>query len=115
MNDTQSAWFRQAKESPLNYGLLAELNTYPRTTYLAAVRNPNPESRQASKMATDSAPTPTHTTTRALRRYGLAPDYVPEDYELQTVTEQISCTSLSASNSDRCGHCCFLLNGGLLH
>ena len=31
------------KESPRNYGLLGELNTKPRTTYLGAVRNPNPE------------------------------------------------------------------------
>jgi MoCo/4Fe-4S cofactor protein with predicted Tat translocation signal len=31
------------KQSPLHYGLLADLNTQPRTTYLAALRNPNPE------------------------------------------------------------------------
>ena len=31
------------KESPLNYGLLTDLNTRPRTTYLAGVKNPNPE------------------------------------------------------------------------
>ncbi|GAB3681556.1 TAT-variant-translocated molybdopterin oxidoreductase [Salinisphaera aquimarina] len=32
----------KAKASPLDYGLLTDLNTRPRTTYLAAVRNPNP-------------------------------------------------------------------------
>ncbi|MBC8645841.1 MAG: 4Fe-4S dicluster domain-containing protein, partial [Thermoanaerobaculia bacterium] len=34
-----AAW----KKDPRNYSLLAELGTVPRTTYLSAVRNPNPE------------------------------------------------------------------------
>ncbi len=42
INDTASA-VAQSKHSPLDYSLLEELNTIPRTTYLAALRNPNPE------------------------------------------------------------------------
>jgi molybdopterin-containing oxidoreductase family iron-sulfur binding subunit len=41
MNDSASHVVA-AKQSPLTYALLEELNTRPRTTYQAAVRNPNP-------------------------------------------------------------------------
>jgi Fe-S-cluster-containing dehydrogenase component len=42
MNDAQSR-VSVLKASPRNYGLLTELNTRPRTSYLGLVRNPNPE------------------------------------------------------------------------
>jgi len=42
INDPNSR-VAQMKKEKTNYGLLADLNTRPRTTYLAALRNPNPE------------------------------------------------------------------------
>jgi Fe-S-cluster-containing dehydrogenase component len=42
INDRDSRVAR-LKAGPLNYGILTELNTRPRTTYLAKLKNPNPE------------------------------------------------------------------------
>ena len=42
INDPASR-VRALKEDARNYGVLAELNTRPRTTYLAKITNKNPE------------------------------------------------------------------------
>jgi molybdopterin-containing oxidoreductase family iron-sulfur binding subunit len=52
LNDPNSRVAR-LKASTLNYALLAELNSRPRTTYMAIVRNPNTELEPASPLATE--------------------------------------------------------------
>ncbi len=44
------------KENPRNYGLLADLNTRPRTTYLALVHNPNPQIPEPEEHHSDELP-----------------------------------------------------------
>jgi molybdopterin-containing oxidoreductase family iron-sulfur binding subunit len=52
INDKASKVFK-LKSQQRNYGVLADLNTRPRTTYIAEVFNPNPE---LSEARTESAP-----------------------------------------------------------
>jgi molybdopterin-containing oxidoreductase family iron-sulfur binding subunit len=63
INDAASRVAR-LKAEPRSYGVLADLNTRPRTTYLAAVRNPNPAMPGAAPagapVSGPSAPPPHH-------------------------------------------------------
>jgi molybdopterin-containing oxidoreductase family iron-sulfur binding subunit len=60
INDPNSR-VAQMKKEKTNYGLLADLNTRPRTTYLAALRNPNPELEGGLEPARGLSPALPHT------------------------------------------------------
>jgi hypothetical protein len=54
INDPKSQ-VSQLKRQPHNYGLLKELNTEPRHSYLARLRNPNPTLEPPSAVGTHGA------------------------------------------------------------
>ena len=54
LNDSKSAVAREHAD-PRSYALLAELNTRPRTNYLAKIRNPNPELAPAGAAGAEPA------------------------------------------------------------
>ncbi|HVR42076.1 MAG TPA: TAT-variant-translocated molybdopterin oxidoreductase [Thermoanaerobaculia bacterium] len=55
LNDSDSDVARLRAE-PLNYGMLTELNTQPRTSYLGALKNPNPELARRAAPASSTEP-----------------------------------------------------------
>ena len=91
LNDPNSR-VAQLQAEARNYALLAELNTRPRTTYLAAVRNPNPELERLRWPTLHAA-----STIRTRRRSSTParPPVIAPGHTFGTVTDKISAIVLT--------------------
>jgi hypothetical protein len=93
INDAGSEVARLRK-SPLNYGMLVELNTRPRTTYLARIRNPNAELEQPKAESTTSTRNGIATEHKAMG-FEEIPQVVDLRHTYDSATDKINAVILS--------------------
>ena len=91
INDRDSR-VAKVKADSLNYGLLTELNTKPRTTYLAKLKNPNPEIKIGLTMESEQL-------NKSPDDQGRAGPVIEPGHTFASVTDKISAIVLTAEDA----------------